>query len=192
MPRIVTNEEIERLSKRIIGSITTVANQAEKEFLDRIDMNRGILIKVSRMYMDTSEDREDLIQEIILRLWTNYQSFEGKSSFSTWMYRVAVNTAITFLRKDKRRPKTSTELEQLPEIKAEETATGQAEQMKIFYKAAHYLNSIEKALIFYFMEGLSHREISAHLGISETNARVKLSRTKEKLQEIIKQLGHEF
>ncbi len=143
------------------------------------------------MYMDTSEDREDLMQEIILRLWTNYQRFEGKSSFSTWMYRVAVNTAITFLRKDKRRPQTSTELDQLPEIKAEETASGQMEQMKIFYKAVHYLNSIEKALIFYFMEGLSHREISAHLGISENNARVKLSRTKEKLQEIIKQLGYE-
>lgn len=168
-----------------------MAKQAEKEFLERIDMNRGILIKVSRMYMDTSEDREDLIQEIILRLWTNYQSFEGKSSFSTWMYRVAVNTAITFLRKDKRRPKTSTELEQLPEIKADETVTGQAEQMKLFYTAVHYLNSIEKALIFYFMEGLSHREISAHLGISENNARVKLSRTKEKLQETIKQLGYE-
>lgn len=143
------------------------------------------------MYMDTSEDREDLIQETILRLWTNYQSFEGKSSFSTWMYRVAVNTAITFLRKEKRQPKISSELGQLPEILAEEKGADQALQMKLFYKAVQYLNPIEKALLFYFMEGLSHREISTHLGISETNARVKLSRTKEKLQEIIKQLGYE-
>ncbi|WP_290710571.1 sigma-70 family RNA polymerase sigma factor [Flavihumibacter sp. CACIAM 22H1] len=140
-----------------------MATQAEKEFLDRIEHNRGILIKVSKMYMDTSEDREDLIQETILRLWTNYQSFEGKSSFSTWMYRVAVNTAITFLRKEKRQPKISAELGQLPEILAEEKGADQALQMKLFYKAVQYLNPIEKALLFYFMEGLSHREISTPL-----------------------------
>jgi RNA polymerase sigma-70 factor (ECF subfamily) len=168
-----------------------VTNIPEKEFLARIEVNRGILIKVSRLYMDTREDQEDLIQEIVLRLWSNYHQFEGKSSFSTWMYRVAVNTAITFLRKEKRQPILVTETENLPELRADDHASEQAQQMKIFYKAVQHLNSIEKALIFYFMEGLSHREIGSQLGITENNARVKLSRTKEKLQQIIKQLGYE-
>ena len=105
-------------------------------------------------------------------------AFEGKSSFSTWMYRVAVNTAITFLRKEKRQPILVTETENLPELRTDDHASEQAQQMKIFYKAVQYLNSIEKALIFYFMEGLSHREIGSQLGITENNARVKLSRTK--------------
>lgn len=164
---------------------------SEKEFLERIELNRGILIKVSRLYMDTAEDREDLIQEIVLRLWTNMHQFEGKSSFPTWMYRVAVNTAITFLRKEKRQPMTVAEPDELPELRADEKALEEAARMKLFYKAVQHLSSIEKALIFYFMEGLSHREISGHLGITENNARVKLSRTKEKLQEIIKKLGYE-
>lgn len=168
-----------------------MATQAEQEFLARIESNRGILIKVSKLYMDTQEDREDLMQEIVIRLWTNYKTFEGKSSFSTWMYRVAVNTAITFLRKEKRRPVATTEIEQVPDLKADDAAAEQAVQMQFFYKAVQHLNAIEKAIIFYFMEGLSHREISAHLGISENNARVKLSRTKEKLQDILKQLGYE-
>ena len=166
-------------------------NISEKEFLARVEANRGILIKVSRLYMDNREDREDLVQEIVLRLWTNYHQFEGKSSFSTWMYRVAVNTAITFLRKEKRQPVITTEADSLPELKADDTATEQAQQMKIFYQVVQHLNAIEKALIFYFMEGLSHREIGSLLGITENNARVKLSRTKEKLQQLIKQLGYE-
>lgn len=165
--------------------------QAEQEFLARIESNRGILIKIARLYTDTPEDREDLIQEIVARLWTSYASFEGKSSFSTWMYRVAINTAITFLRKEKRRSETIETTETFPELTTDDKAREQAVQMQFFYRAVQFLTPVEKALVFYFMEGLSHREISSHFGISENNARVKLSRTKEKLQQILKQLGYE-
>lgn len=164
----------------------------EKEFLEKVQPHKGIIYKVSRMYMDTPEDREDLVQEIMIRLWTSYGSFEGRSSFSTWMYRVSVNTAITFLRNEKRKPPTVIAEEPFLANKRDEVDSNAEEKLELFYKAVKQLNSIEKALIFYFMEGLPHREISQLLGISENNTRVKLNRIKEKIQIIIKQYGYEF
>lgn len=157
----------------------------ERIFLSHLEKHKGILHKVASTFMDTAEDREDLHQEIIIQLWKSYASFKGDSQFSTWMYRVAVNTAITFFKKEKRRSKTFAE-SSAPELADEEYSPDRDRQLEIFYKAVHELNQIEKALIFYFMEGLSHKETAQQLGISEGNVRVKLNRTKEKLQKIIK------
>lgn len=164
----------------------------EKIFLERVEKHKGILYKVARMYMDTAEDREDLVQEIMLRLWTSYGAFEGRSSFSTWMYRVSVNTAITFLRKEKKKPPHVTDEWQAIEQKADDIDRLKDLKMELFYRAVKKLNPIEKAIIFYFMEGLPHKEISENLGLTETNTRVKLNRTKEKLRLIIKTYGYEF
>lgn len=164
----------------------------ERLFLEKIQPHKGIIYKVSRMYADSAEDREDLVQEIMLRLWSSYASFEGRSALSTWMYRVAVNTAITFLRKEKNKPAIIGDDTPALQTKAFETDHSDEIRLNLFYKAVQELNPIEKALIFYFMEGLSHREISTQLGISENNARVKLNRTKEKLQKIIKTYGYEL
>lgn len=162
----------------------------EKIFLTRIQEHKGILHKVSRMYMETKEDREDLQQEIIAQLWKSYPNFKGDSAFSTWMYRVAINTAITYFKKDKRRSDRYT-YEQSEEPESELYDNRKDRQLEIFYNAAQQLNPIEKALIFYFMEGLSHRDTGVQLGISEGNVRVKLNRTKEKLQNIIKKFDYE-
>jgi len=162
-----------------------VERTKEKTFLSYLEKHKGILHKVARMYMDTPEDCEDLQQEIIIQLWKSYDNFKGESQFSTWMYRVAVNTAITFFKKEKRWSQTCTEAT-IPDTAHEEYSGEKDRQLEVFYHAVHKLNPVEKALIFYFMEGLSHKEIGHHLGISEGNARVKLNRTKEKLQKIIK------
>lgn len=164
---------------------------AEKQFLTYIHQHKGIISKIVRMYTDNVEDREDLQQEIIIQLWKSFGHYKGESQFSTWMYRVAINTAITFFKKDQRRP-SSTTYEAAPEPKHEEYDGRQDKQLAIFYKCVQLLKPVEKALLFYFMEGLSHREIGQQLGISEGNARVKLNRSKEKLQEIIKTHGYEF
>ncbi|ASZ14925.1 RNA polymerase sigma factor [Chitinophaga pendula] len=164
---------------------------SEQEFLQLINEHKGILHKVSRMYMHAEADREDLYQEIILQLWQSYGSFNGQSRFSTWLYRVAVNTAITYFKKDRRRPDVSFG-DSLPDVKAEGVEPIKEWQLVVFYHAVQLLNPIEKALIFYFMEGLSHKDIAANLGISEVNTRVKLNRTKEKLQQLIKKQGYEF
>lgn len=167
-----------------------MVNTSEKEFLSHIEAHKGIIHKISRMYTDTPEDREDLYQEMVLQLWRSYAAFDGQSKFSTWMYRVAVNTAITFLKKEKRRQHPATDI--LPDIRTDPPDMDAGSRLAFFYQAVRQLSPVEKALIFYFMEGLSHREIAAQLGITEVNTRVKLNRTKEKLQQIIKKNGYEF
>jgi RNA polymerase sigma-70 factor (ECF subfamily) len=162
----------------------------QQEFLEKIESHKGMIFKVSKMYVDHQEDREDLYQEIVFQLWKSYQKFEGKSQFSTWLYRVSLNTALTFLKSEKRKPDNAFLHENLDV--AEESQDDKEVQLQLFYKAVHELNPIEKALIFLFLEGQNHKEISENLGISEVNARVKLNRTKEKLQQIIKKYGYEF
>nr|WP_262891207.1 sigma-70 family RNA polymerase sigma factor [Chishuiella changwenlii] len=156
-----------------------------------IDQHKGILHKVSKMYMDDIEDQNDLVQEIVLQLWKSYERFQSKSQFSTWMYRVSLNTALTYFKKEKKKSDRYTFLENLDKV--DETDTLEKEtQLELFYKAVHELNKVEKALIFLFLEGQSHKEIASNLGITEVNARVKLNRTKEKIQIIIKTYGYEF
>lgn len=162
----------------------------EKAFLDLLEVHKGILHKVARLYMDNPEDRKDLQQEIIIQLWKSYPKFKGESAFSSWMYRVAINTAISSFKKEKRRSDVyNYNTEKEPE--QEDYDPEKDQQLEVFYRAIQQLNGVEKALIFYFMEGLSHRDTGIQLGISEGNVRVKLNRTKEKLQQIIKKIGYE-
>nr|WP_260397566.1 sigma-70 family RNA polymerase sigma factor [Empedobacter brevis] len=156
-----------------------------------MNQHKGILHKVARMYMDNSENQNDLIQEIVLQLWKSFERFEGNSQFSTWMYRVSLNTALTYFKKEKKKEERHTYIENLDRV--DEVDSGEKEtQLELFYKAVHELNKVEKALIFLFLEGQNHKEIASNLGITEVNARVKLNRTKEKIQNIIKKYGYEF
>lgn len=142
------------------------------------------------MYMDAPEDREDLEQEIIFQLWRSYDRYKGDSKFSTWMYRVAINTAITYFKKDKRRPD-NVELDTQLDIELDENSF-ESERLAHFYQAVKKLTRIEKAIILLFIEGNSHQSIAESLGITPVNVRVKLNRTKKKLKEIIKEQGYEF
>ncbi|OXA72499.1 RNA polymerase subunit sigma-70 [Flavobacterium aquidurense] len=163
----------------------------EQEFLNRIESHKGILYKVSKMYMDNHDDQQDLFQEIVCQLWKSYDSFRNESQFSTWMYRVAVNTAIVFLKKEKRKvDKYEIASENIKEDEGDSHI--KESQIDHFYKAVQKLEKIDKAIIFYQLEGFSHREIGENLGISEGNARVKLNRAKDKLKEIIKNQGYGF
>ena len=166
-------------------------NPSEIEFLRLIDENKGILVKVSRMYMDDHEGRQDLYQEIVYQLWKSYATFKQQSKFSTWMYRVALNTAMVFLKKEKKHQIYDT-LEERHDFAEEAYDTDKDEQLNVFYQAVQELNAIEKALIFLFLEGQSYREIAENLGISEVNARVKLNRTKERIQQIIKKYKYKI
>lgn len=139
--------------------------------------------------MDNPDDQQDLFQEIVCQLWKAYGTFKGESQFSTWMYRVAVNTSIIFLKKEKRKVDRYEIVSE--NIKEEESdAAVKENQLAHFYRAVQELDKIDKAIIFYQLEGFSHKEIGGNLGISEGNARVKLNRAKEKLREIIKNQGY--
>lgn len=169
-----------------------MSSQTETAFLSLINKHKGILYKASRIYADSLEDREDLQQEILIQLWKSYQNFKGNSEFSTWMYRVAINTAITYLKKEKKRTNNHTVVPNHFEVQHEDYNPTKDKQLEVFYTAVQELKALEKAVIFYFMEGMSHKEIGDNLGLSEGNARVKLNRTKEKIQQIIKKSGYEF
>lgn len=163
----------------------------QQEFLKLLNQHKGILYKISRMYFDYTEDQNELIQEMTYQLWKSYQNFKRNSQFSTWMYRVCLNTALTFFKSENRK-QDKYELHQNYDVAEENYDEQKEEQLKYFYDAVQELNKVEKALIFLFLEGMSHKDISENLGISEVNARVKLNRTKEKLQTIIKRNGYEF
>lgn len=143
------------------------------------------------MYFDTREDQEDLFQEIVLQLWNSISSFKSESQFSTWMYRVAVNTAIVYFKKEKKQRSINENIENTDSIAQVDDQT-RSDRADIFYQCVQSLNKIEKALIFLFLEGLSGEEIAKNLGITHSNVRVKLNRTKQKLQTIIKSKGYEF
>ncbi|MDH7461798.1 RNA polymerase sigma factor [Chitinophagaceae bacterium 26-R-25] len=166
-------------------------NDKQTCFLQQIETHKGILYKICRIYQDKKEDQQDLLQEMILQLWRSYDSFRGESQFSSWMYRVAFNTAISYFRKEKQRFTSS--LDPYHDLPDElHTVKEKEEQLAIFYKAVQQLNKVEKALIFLYMQGQSGEEIADILGISSVNVRVRLNRTKEKIKYIIKTLGYEF
>lgn len=157
----------------------------EQSFVEQLQENQNIIHKVCRLYTNSMDAHNDLFQEITIQLWRAYPKFRGDSKFSTWMYRVGLNTAITLYRKNKRRIQTS-EFDALQfKIKAEEYDDTEEEQLKLMYSAIHELNDIEKALVFLYLEDKDYREISATLGISEVNARVKMNRVKNKLRTIL-------
>ncbi len=158
----------------------------EKEFLEKIENHKGVIFKISKMYMDNFDDQKDLFQEITFQVWKAYPSFEGRSAFSTWLYRIALNTAIVFLKSEKKRSFIQNGNLDNFKIKSDDYNEEEEQKLKKMYEAINQLNAIDKALIFYYLEDFSGKEIALQLGISEGNARVKLNRAKDKLKEFIK------
>ena len=159
--------------------------ELEHSFVTQLEANQNIVHKICRLYTHDSDSHNDLFQEITIQLWRAFPKFRGDSKFSTWMYRVALNTAITLYRKSKRKIKTQ-DFESISfKISAEVYDDTEEQQLKLMYSAVKELNDIDKALVFLYLEDKSYREISAALGISEVNARVKMNRTKEKLRKIL-------
>lgn len=157
----------------------------EKEFLEKIEKHKGVIFKISKIYMDNFDDQKDLFQEITFQVWKAYPTFEGKTQFSTWLYRVALNTAIIFLKSEKKRSFIKNEEVENFKIVADDYEDDQEKKLAKMYKGIQQLNEIDKALIFYYLQDYSGKEIAENMGITEVNARVKLNRAKEKLKQLI-------
>jgi len=162
-----------------------VQRDLETKFLSDFETNQNIAHKICRVYTTNQSDHNDLFQEITIQLWKNYSKFRGDAKFSTWMYRVALNTAISLYRKSTRTVKTQDISDFAYKIKATDYDDTEEVQLKSLYKAIHKLNDIDKALIFLYLEDKPYKEISETLGISSVNARVKMNRAKEKLKNIL-------
>ncbi len=157
----------------------------EAKFLSDFEKNQNIVHKICRMYTTSRDAHNDLFQEITIQLWKNYPKFRGDAKFSTWMYRVALNTAISLYRKSTRSIQTHSISDFEYKVKAVDYDDTEEVQLKALYGAIHQLNDIEKALIFLYLEDKPYKEISETLGISNVNARVKMNRAKEKLKNIL-------
>lgn len=143
-----------------------------------------MLYKVCRLYCFTAPDRQDLFQEIVFQLWRSYPSFRGEARISTWLYRIALNTAISGLRK-KRRLITSVDPEQLPgDLQDIQYPAEKEEQVQLLYAAIDKLTEVEKALTMLYLEDKSYQEMEEILGISQNNLRVKMNRIRDKLRKI--------
>ncbi|MBN1820363.1 MAG: sigma-70 family RNA polymerase sigma factor [Prolixibacteraceae bacterium] len=154
----------------------------EKEFLEIIKNNQGIIHKVCSFYCDSEDDRKDLFQEIVAQLWKSFPSFRQESKFSTWMYRVALNTAITSFKKTKRRPDqnklTYDNLQVAEELPDQETE----DNIKLMHQAITKLTGIEKSIILLFLENKGYEDIAEITGITQNYVRVKMNRIKRKLR----------
>ena len=156
----------------------------EKEFIQLINYNRGLIFKVCNLYYHDYESRRDLFQEVILQLWKSYGGFRKESLGSTWIYRVALNTAISNFRKESKKPgKTSLTLEEfeIPDMYADD----ETEKRSALHLAIGKLTEIEKAIIMLYLDEKSYDEISEIIGISNSNVGVRLNRIKNKLSKLI-------
>jgi RNA polymerase sigma-70 factor (ECF subfamily) len=153
------------------------------EFLDELDRHHGILQKICFVYSKNSLEKEDLCQEIILQLWKSYPSFKRESAFSTWMYRVALNTALSLTKKNQLFIKSEEIYESSFDM---EYSMNLTEDIKVLYRAISQLNKVEKAIILLWLEDKSYEEIADTIGMSVKNISVRLVRIKAKLKELIK------
>ena len=158
----------------------------EKVFIEMINKHRGIIYKVCNLYCLEKEYRNDLFQEIVLQLWRAFPSFRNESQRSTWMYRIALNTAISNFRKEHRMP-AKTDLSALKfEIPDMASFSDENEQMDMLNRAIGCLTEIEKAVILLYLEEKTYEDISEIIGITKTNVGVRINRIKIKLEKIVK------
>jgi RNA polymerase sigma-70 factor, ECF subfamily len=160
-----------------------------QQFLDLVEMHKGIIIRICSVYVRRQEERDDLFQEIIVQLWRAWPSFEGRSKFSTWMYRIALNTAISGLRK-KSTPLVFTTQEGIPEIADIGTDQLREERVALLYQAIRELPEIDRALVMLFLDDHSYEEMEQILGINQGALRTKMNRAKEKLKKNIERIQH--
>ena len=157
-----------------------------ENFVKQITENQRLIHKVCRIYTDNEVDHEDLFQEITLQLWKSFSGYRGEAKFSTWMYRIALNTAISLFRKTDRQIRLQSDID-FVSLKIEcDEYVDEEENIQNMYKMIHKLSDIERALIMMYLDDKSYREIGEILGITEGNARVKMNRAKNNLKSLIK------
>ena len=159
--------------------------EADKtEFLQLVQDNKGIIFKVCNAYCQHTHDREDLAQEIIYNLWKSWQGFNNSYKFSTWMYRIALNVAISaYRKKNKDMPTISLDGNETEIADKTEQHDSTAENSELLQQFINELNTMDRALMLLYMDGKSYAEIADILGITETNTATKINRIKNSLKQ---------
>jgi RNA polymerase sigma-70 factor (ECF subfamily) len=159
----------------------------EADFVTLLEENQNIIHKICRLYTESEAEHKDLFQEISIQLWRSFERFEGKSKFSTWMYRVGLNTAITIYRKEKKRIDTYILNDEISRIEVDQYDPVIDEKLNWLYQKIEKFSEIDKALVLLYLEDKRYDEIADTLGITAVNARVKMNRIKKRLKKMIKQ-----
>jgi RNA polymerase sigma factor (sigma-70 family) len=155
--------------------------EVQERFQARVEEHKKILYKICNSYCRDRDARDDLAQEIIIQLWQSFEKYDESRQFSTWMYRIALNVAISFYRREKTRTRhVISDEEHLLEA-ANETES-QSEEIRVLYRFIERLDPLNKALVLLYLDGNNYQEIAEVVGISETNVATKISRLKSKMK----------
>jgi len=157
-------------------------------FQSIIEQHKGILFKVARIYCPNEDDRQDLIQEIMIQVWQSIHKYNDQYKISTWLYRISLNVAISFYRKSSTRTKKYTELNEQTTETMVEDKSGNERHLNLLEQFICELKEIDKALIIMYLEGKSHTEIAVILGMSVSNVGTKIGRIKDQLKTRFSQL----
>lgn len=167
----------------------------EEHFKQVVEQNKGRILRICRFYAPSEEDCKDMYQEVLINIWKSIENFKGNSEIGTWIYRIAVNTSLTFAGKQYKRMKLNVDIEtsnlkSLLEQERDE-ALIKENQLQELQIHLNQLSVIDKALMGLVLEGLSTKEIADVIGITEPNVRVKIHRIKEDLRISMKGGGYE-
>ncbi|MDJ1473792.1 sigma-70 family RNA polymerase sigma factor [Cytophagaceae bacterium DM2B3-1] len=156
----------------------------DTQFIQHINENIGIAHKVCRIYFEDTEERADMLQEMMYQLWKSYPGFDARSKFSTWMYQVCLNTALGWRRKHKQ---TQDERISLKHYGIAEPGQDQLEEsIQQLFRAIGTLSSLNKAIVLLYLDEMSYEEIAAITGLTRSNVSVRLVRIKKELEEQLK------
>ncbi|HYG20212.1 MAG TPA: sigma-70 family RNA polymerase sigma factor [Ohtaekwangia sp.] len=161
-----------------------MAIEEEKKFINLINGNQGLIHKVCIMYANDPEARNDLFQEIVLQLWRSFPSFRGEAKITTWMYRIALNTAISGFRKKTRNVQTE-DLQEVHFNIRDHCGDDREEDINKLQSAIRQLTEVERAMIMMALEEVPYDEIAETIGITQNNVRVRMNRIREKLRKLM-------
>lgn len=165
------------------------SNELNLRFHQIIEQHKGILFKITKTYCKNDEDRQDLLQEMMIQVWKSLPKYSKTFAITTWMYRICLNVAISFYRKSATRQHLNIPLvEELTSIREEES-NEKHELLSLLEKFISELNDLDKALMLLYLEDKSHAEISEIMGLSVSNVGTKLGRIKEKLKKKFSQFN---
>lgn len=161
-----------------------LTNLEEKSFINLINEHQGLIHKVCILYETDRDARNDLFQEIVLQLWRSFHTFRGEAKITTWMYRIALNTAISGLRKQKRSLNTE-ELEERHFNITDNNTDNTEENIQKLHRCIRQLSEIERAMIMMALDEVPYEEIAETIGITQNNVRVRMNRIREKLRRLM-------
>lgn len=172
---------------RIIGKdefyLMQDSEQTSPDFLTLIEANKRIIFKICNSYCRNTDDREDLAQEMIYQLWKSWSNFDSSYKLSTWMYRIALNVAISFYRAAQKATPTILMGDHVIEIADEDLEEGLETNLNALQQFINELNPLDRALMILYLEEKSHKEMAEIIGITSTNVATKISRIKEQLKQ---------